>query len=369
MKKNTQNTETTDELSCLPYKHCLNCGTELKGKYCHRCGQKAVKKTPSIGSFIHEYLDHAIKWDHQFFSTFWTLIRRPGHLTNEYNAGKFVSQEHPLKLNMFLLLIFVTMFVFFASGKKINDSVYGLLNDEHVYSSLQLDMVIDDTAYSNKIKESPRDTIRLQAPLLFSEEFPHLVGHVETIEDNNDDDLLDKWVAVVPRVFIEDELLIIDDSGYYRFNKEAKIEGMGASLIISLWEMMGDITSHYFPILLLLTTPFLSCSIALIHRRRKIPRINHFVFALHYTAFLEFLMIFIYILYLTNIPSMFFLENMLMIYAFLYMTIAYHRVYASSWVKSAIKSLMTGIIYLTILIFIFVIIFFIACTIVMANIQ
>ena len=159
MKKNTQNTETTDELSCLPYKHCLNCGTELKGKYCHRCGQKAVKKTPSIGSFIHEYLDHAIKWDHQFFSTFWTLIRRPGHLTNEYNAGKFVSQEHPLKLNMFLLLIFVTMFVFFASGEKINDSVHNLLNDERVYSSLQLDMVIDDTAYSNKIKEDRKSVV------------------------------------------------------------------------------------------------------------------------------------------------------------------------------------------------------------------
>jgi hypothetical protein len=84
---------------------------------------------------------------------------------------------------------------------------------------------------------------------------------------------------------------------------------------------------------------------------------------------LEFLMIFIYILYLTNIPSMFFLENMLIIYAFIYMTIAYHRVYASSWIKSAIKSLMTGITYLTILLFIFVVIFFTACTIVVANIQ
>ena len=93
LEKNMQNLKTIDEQSNLPYKHCLNCGAELKGVYCHCCGQEAVDKTPTIRGFVMTYIDNAFLWDSQFLKTFWGLIRRPGHLTNEYLAGKFTSQD------------------------------------------------------------------------------------------------------------------------------------------------------------------------------------------------------------------------------------------------------------------------------------
>ena len=42
-----QNLETEKQQSNAPYKHCLNCGTELNGAYCHACGQEASNPTPS----------------------------------------------------------------------------------------------------------------------------------------------------------------------------------------------------------------------------------------------------------------------------------------------------------------------------------
>ena len=95
----------------LPYKHCLNCGTELQGKYCHKCGQQVTSKTLKLKDFLIEYANNAFIWDSQCLRTLWNLIRRPGHLTVEYLNGKFVSQEHPLKLNMFLLFVFISLFL------------------------------------------------------------------------------------------------------------------------------------------------------------------------------------------------------------------------------------------------------------------
>ena len=36
----------------IPYTNRLNCGSELKGMYCHVCGQKATSKTPTILGFV-----------------------------------------------------------------------------------------------------------------------------------------------------------------------------------------------------------------------------------------------------------------------------------------------------------------------------
>ena len=88
---------------------------------------------------------NAFLWDSQFLKTFWALILRPGHLTNEYLAGKFTSQEHPLKLNMFLLFVFITLFVFFASADKMTDSVHSLTTDERVRSGVQIGLLMEDS--------------------------------------------------------------------------------------------------------------------------------------------------------------------------------------------------------------------------------
>ena len=106
--------------------------------------------------------------------------------------------------------------------------------------------------------------------------------------------------------------------------------------------------------LLLLTVPFLSFSIRVGQRRSKIPGINHFIFALHYTAFLEFLMISIYLLHLTIAPPINVMQWLVIISSCSYLTIAYHRAYPSTWFKSIVKSLLTSLLYMTILLFIFI---------------
>ena len=169
MSKDIQHSTSENGQSNIPYKHCLNCGSELMGMYCHVCGQQATSKTPTVGEFVGEYLNNAFIWDSQFFKTFWILISRPGRLTKDFLSGKFVSQEHPLKLNMFLLFVFITLFVFFAGAEKMNSSVHNITNDERVRYGVQIDHLMSNPESAEKIKNSPQDTVKLHAPMILVE--------------------------------------------------------------------------------------------------------------------------------------------------------------------------------------------------------
>lgn len=358
MDNSRQNPETTEQ-SIAPYKSCLNCGAELNGKFCHNCGQEATGK-PSVKAFILAYLDNAFLWDSQFFKTFWTLLRHPGRLTKDYNEGKHISQEHPLKLNMFLLFIFVSLFLLFASNDKMTNTVNEMLTDERFVPLVQMEMLMEDPNFVHKMNESPRDTIQLRAPLIMTEEYSDILLNIKTLEDTNGE-ALDKWEAVVPHILIEDKILITNKNGEYQFDTESGVGIEELELVYAIWADMTYMLSQYFPMLLLLTVPFLTFSLSLVLRHRKLPLIHHFIFSLHYTALLESLIICIYLLYLTINPPMEVLEYILLIGSCLYLTVAYHKAYTSTWWKAILKSLLTSLIYITILAVVLFILFFIAC--------
>ena len=347
----------------LPYTHCLNCGAELQGKYCHVCGQEATSKTPTVGAFLVEYANHAFIWDSNFLKTLWNLIRRPGYLTKEFIAGKFASHEHPLKLNMFLLFVLITLFVFFAGTEKMNNSVHNLTYSESVRPGIQLEFLIKN-GYAENMKESPRDTVQLLAPLFLAERYPEVLSNIETIEDT-DGRGLDKWIAVLPHVLIEDSIVMLDESGFYRFNQQSKAGENELKMVNTVWSEMVKLIAKYFPLLVLFTAPFLSIALGIVQRKNRIPRIHHFIFALHYTAFLELLMICIFLLHLTLSPSMEWLQWVMIISSCLYLTIAFRNVYGTTtWTMSALKALFTSMVYMLICLVIFFLIFIVACFVV-----
>ncbi len=363
-----QNSITEHKSNTLPYKKCLNCGSELKGMYCHECGQHATSETPTVVGFIMEYLNNAFLWDSKFLPTLWTLILRPGKLTNEYLSGKFISQEHPIKLNMFLLFVFITLFALFSSTEKMNDSVHNITNDERVFSGIQLNLLMENHEYVEKLKDSPKDTVQLLAPLLLAENYPKIISHQKTIEDTDGKDL-DKWIAVLPHILIEDKIVVLDNNGYYRFNTESKIGKKEIEMVNSVWTEMVNLITKYFPMIVLFTAPFLSMSLCFVQRKSRIPRINHFIFSLHYIAFLEFLMMFIYILYLIASLPIEILECIMIIGSCLYLTIAFRKVYKiKTWYKAILKALFTNLIYFFIGLLIFIVIFLVAC-IIIANMS
>ena len=368
ISSNTNNDQAKKTPTELPYTHCLNCGAELQGKYCHVCGQEATSQTPSVGAFIVEYANHAFIWDSNFFKTIWNLISRPGYLTKEFIAGKFASHEHPLKLNMFLLFVFITLFALFTGTDRMNHSMYKMTENEVVQEQIKFDYLLKNEQ-PDKVQASSLDTITLVAPLLLAERHSKIVRCIDTIECTNEKGL-DKWVAIVPQVLIEDEIFVMDESGDYRINPESNVGNAELELFYTLCTKMLDIISRYFPLFVLFTAPFLTLALRLVQRKSRLPRIHHFIFSLHYTAFLEVLMICIYLLYLTVSPPIELLNWIMLIGSCLYLTMAFRRVYETqTWTGAALKALLTSLIYVLIGLVIFSGIFIVSCFIIAGNTE
>ena len=105
--------------------NCLNCGAELTGAYCARCGQQAhVHRT--IHAFWHEFLHGVLHFEGKIWRTLPLLAWRPGELTRRYIAGERARFVSPIAL--FLFSVF-TMFAVFSLVGGPFDSPQGVLAD------------------------------------------------------------------------------------------------------------------------------------------------------------------------------------------------------------------------------------------------
>lgn len=120
------------------YTHCMNCGTPLKGMYCHRCGQYALDIYQPIWKYIRQYFENMYQFDGKIWLTLRLLFTRPGYLTNEFNEGKINSYVHPFRLYMCISVVFFTLFFMGAeretsrallvlAGEQIPDSIVDTL--------------------------------------------------------------------------------------------------------------------------------------------------------------------------------------------------------------------------------------------------
>ncbi len=95
------------------YRHetdCLNCGTDLQGKFCHNCGQENLEMKESFGHMINHAVSDYFHFDYQFFHTLKPLFAKPGKLTVDYLAGRRMQYLHPVKMYIFISLVFFVLF-------------------------------------------------------------------------------------------------------------------------------------------------------------------------------------------------------------------------------------------------------------------
>ena len=86
--------------------HCQNCGAELQGAFCHRCGQHDFDFHRSFGHVFLETLENFFHFDEKFLRTIVRLLFQPGELSADFNAGKRASQMPPFRLYLFVSVLF-----------------------------------------------------------------------------------------------------------------------------------------------------------------------------------------------------------------------------------------------------------------------
>lgn len=97
---------------------CANCGTALRGPYCHACGQVGHLHR-SMLHIVEEFFHGILHFDTKAWRTLPLLAFRPGKLTHDYIHGHRVRYVSPLALFLFTAFLMFMVFSMMGGGAKV----------------------------------------------------------------------------------------------------------------------------------------------------------------------------------------------------------------------------------------------------------
>lgn len=110
--------------------HCSNCGTVLQEgfKYCPNCGQEHKEKE-NVKLLFSQFLSDYFTFDSKIGRSVIPLVVKPGFLTLEYLKGKRIHYIPPLRMFIFLSIIFFILLGFSSSNVEIVEGVEQSISD------------------------------------------------------------------------------------------------------------------------------------------------------------------------------------------------------------------------------------------------
>lgn len=145
--------ETSAATAALEPEQCPNCGAELTGEYCHRCGQQKIHRHEFavrhfFGHVLHEFshLDA-----NKITRTVTSLLFRPGILTEEYLAGRRGLHINPIRV----YLTFSAIYFLFAWGtlSEVRGGGVRGLSQQPWMASMAQKKGLDATTLAEKISQ------------------------------------------------------------------------------------------------------------------------------------------------------------------------------------------------------------------------
>ena len=93
---------------------CENCHSQVIGSFCSQCGQSVESTLKYFWTVLLHLLDDIFSFDSRASRTLKPLLLSPGFLTNEYIQGRRVHYVPPLRLYLFVSIIFFISLKFFT---------------------------------------------------------------------------------------------------------------------------------------------------------------------------------------------------------------------------------------------------------------
>ena len=128
-------------------KNCLNCGSEVFGKFCQNCGQENIETRDNFFHLVGHFISDYLHFDSKFFRSLIPLIAKPGFLTREYWEGRRVRYIPPLRLFFFVTIIFMVMTSYFYGryGERMKEAMIRPDRALATFDSLEVANMPDST--------------------------------------------------------------------------------------------------------------------------------------------------------------------------------------------------------------------------------
>ena len=346
-----------------PLTHCENCGAELQGHWCAKCGQPAIEYRRSFRHVVADLLNEFLNWDSKFFTTIALLILKPWRLTNEFLAGKRVRYVNPLRLYLLASILFFFAVNYGTKGIHFDPSKLDAKDRAELESDLK-DADLPPEA-RKKLEELLRESSPSPAPSPLANEAsppvaptaPSNAASPQPVESTNEQK---KYGKIGERPFV-----VFDESKsstpFERWIEARAKEKMGEK-----GTKMGLFISTLFsnlPYMMLCCIPLFAFVLKVLYIRRRIFYIDHLIYALHiHTFFYAGIMLIVLATIGLNrfAPSAIagWLIALLWIAFVTQIFLSIRYVYRQGWFFSIFKFLFGGFVYLIVLLAALAITFF-----------
>lgn len=325
-------------------KDCLNCGTEVQGKYCHVCGQENIEPKESFWQLIQHFFYDITHFDGKFFASLKYVLFRPGLLPLEYAKGRRASYLNPIRMYVFTSAFFFLIFFSFSGDwQKVNYSI----TDINGKTLVEIDGM-DSTefaVFTAKINENNNKP----GPSMTRKEFR---DYVDSVKDRGGihftsyrykskaeyDSMLasgaksHNWVQ---RTLVYKEIALNE-----------KYENNSKNILTSFRNKF----IHLLPQMLFVSLPLLALLLKLLYiRRKEFYYVNHAIFSVYFYIFL--FLVFLLMIGLGKLSGLLHWEifiyiNMLLgLGIFVYEYIAMYKFYRQGVIKTFFKFVLLNILY------------------------
>jgi len=372
-----------------PITHCENCGAQLEGHWCGKCGQPAIDYRRSFRHVIADLLNEFLNWDSKFFATIVLLLVRPWKLTNDFLAGHRVRYVHPLRLYLLASILF-----FFAASYGIKSAhlqpidlspgtiaeIRSELEKENVPPEVREKIeqalggkpvapekraALEEQLKNENLPKEARDAI--QQRLEYGEPSP--MNARTKLEDTI------KTLTPDVRAKVEESLKKAQNKAViFEADKDEKPNDMPKWLEKRAREKFGEHGTNIqlflvtlvsnLPYMMLACIPLFACVLKLLYIRRRVFYIDHLVYALHIHTFAY---VGIVLIVLTTIglnstalgPVAGWIIALLWVAFIVQIFLSIRRVYRQGWFFSIFKFFFGGFIYLIVFVAALALTFFI----------
>ncbi|MFL9483305.1 DUF3667 domain-containing protein [Chitinophagaceae bacterium LWZ2-11] len=273
-------------------KDCLNCGTEVQGRYCQNCGQENIEPKETFWHLVTHFVYDVTHFDGKFFWTVKYLLFRPGYLSAEYIKGKRMTYLNPIRMYIFISAIFfLAFFSLFKPGEKnikVEDrvtTVKSMKQSLHNKKEALEDAIETTKPWSKKAAEKMQiqvDRINADSALLEKDttQLAVIADHYKTVIIHNDMVYnnykeYDSIQATLP----EDKKDNFITSVFFKREMEMR-ETYGDRN--KVWQHMIEKFFHSFPQILFVSLPLFALILQLLYvRRPQFYYVNHLIFSVH----------------------------------------------------------------------------------------
>lgn len=298
-KRNQDSPENQDRLvDPLEIKVCQNCGHEDSGRFCSNCGQSFINLNRPMKEILGDFLG-IFSIDRSILNTIRPFLFKPGFLTSEYLAGRRKRYMSPVKLYIFLSIVFFFVARMSAIRSDGNSNNFSLdVNNDSTETIVPLDSALIDVLKNDTLfyaSDNPNDTI-----------------------DWDDNEISEKFRG---------SLLNAAE------NKETYVAGFIKNISYALFILM----------------PLFALILQLLYIRRKRFYVEHLLFSINMHSFALLVLSVVFLL------NMIFkwnnnYANFLVLIIPVYFTIGMKRFYKQGLFKILLKELLLGLIYTVLLI-------------------